>query len=59
MVKLSDLVNINIKLLDHYLSAPPTAHAFPNTVHLFNIYVFPKEEGNLNNTRMARYEVGT
>ncbi len=52
--KNSDIVNITINLLDYYLSAPSSAYPYPNIVYLFNIYGVPREEGNLNNTRMIR-----
>jgi hypothetical protein len=52
--KNSDIVNITINLLRCDFTTPATAVAFPNIVYLFNIYGIPKEEGDLNNTRMPR-----
>jgi hypothetical protein len=52
--KNSDLVNITINLLDYYFSTPLSGHSYPNIVYLFNIFGIPKEEGDLNNTRMIR-----
>jgi hypothetical protein len=52
--KNSDIVNITINLLRCDFTTPTTAVAYPNIVYLFNIYGIPKENDDLNNTRMIR-----
>jgi hypothetical protein len=52
--KNSDIINITINLLNNTLSPPAAIHEYPEMCYSFNIFGIPKEEGNLNNTRMTR-----
>jgi hypothetical protein len=52
--KAADIVNITIGFLRYDFNIPNTANAFPNMTYIFNIRGIPKDEDNLNNTRMIR-----
>jgi hypothetical protein len=52
--KNSEQVNITINLLNYELAAPLAQNAYPMISYFFNIYGIPKDEDNLNNTRMIR-----
>jgi hypothetical protein len=52
--KNSEQVNITINLLNNELEPPSAVVDYPYMCYSFNIFGIPKEEGNLNNTRMAR-----
>jgi hypothetical protein len=52
--KAADIVNITISFIKYDLSSPITAVPFPNFTFIFNIRGIPKDEDNLNNTRMIR-----